>query len=54
MAVRVAFWVPHILVMSEVIDGAFGAVPLWICRLFELILVPQLLVQVAVYVPAPT
>ena len=48
VAVSVALWVPHMLVMSAVICGAFGAVPLDICMLFELKLVPQVLVQVAV------
>jgi hypothetical protein len=36
------------LFVLAVIVGAFGATPLWICMLFELMLVPQLFVQVAV------
>jgi hypothetical protein len=53
-AVSVALWVPQMLVMSAVICGALGAMPLDICMLFEPMLVPQVLLQVAVYVPAPT
>jgi hypothetical protein len=53
-AVKVDLWVPQMLVMSDMICGALGAMPLDICMLFELILVPHVLVQVAVYVPAPT
>ena len=48
VAVNVACCVPQILVAFEEITGALGAVPLCICRLLELMLVPQLLVQVAV------
>jgi hypothetical protein len=43
------------LFVFAVIVGAFGVPPpLWICMLLELMLVPQLFVQVAVYVPTPT
>jgi hypothetical protein len=43
------------LFVFAVIVGAFGVPPpLWICMLLELMLVPQLFVQVAVYVPEPT
>jgi hypothetical protein len=47
-AVKVALCIPQILVISADIVGAFGAMPLWICMLFELMLVPQVFVQVAV------
>jgi hypothetical protein len=48
VAVKVALCIPQILVISADIVGALGAMPLWICMLFELMLVPQVFVQVAV------
>ena len=52
-AVKVAFCVPQMLVMSGTICGATGFEPIDITMLFDTELVPQLLVQVAVYVPPP-
>ncbi len=40
--------VPQMLVISATICGAIGIVPLDICMLFEVELIPQLLLQVAV------
>ena len=53
-AVKVAFSVPHTSVLFDVIFGAVGGVPVPIVTLFEFTLSPQLLLHVAVYVPAPT
>jgi hypothetical protein len=47
-AVKVTCCVPQILVALAETTGAFGVPPLWICMLVELMLVPQLFVQVAV------
>lgn len=53
-AVSVAFSVPHTCVLLAVMVGAAGAPPLLIVTDVEAGLVPQVVVQVAVYVPAPT
>jgi len=52
VAVKVAFSSPHKLALSLVIIGALGVPPVVIITAFELPLVPQAVVQVAVYVPA--
>jgi hypothetical protein len=48
VALKVAFCVPQMLVISAVICGAIGAKPLDICIWFELPLIPHEFVQVAV------
>jgi hypothetical protein len=52
--VKIAVSVPQRLVLSAVITGASGEPPLVIETVFEFPLTPQLFVQVAEYVPAPT
>ena len=47
-AVNIATSFPQIFVLSLKIDGAFGAVPLLICIVFDITLVPHAFVQVAV------
>ena len=54
VAVNVALSVPQTSVLLLVILGADGAVPPVITTLFEFPEVPHELLQVAVYVPAPT
>ena len=53
-AVRVALSVPHTEVLFATIVGADGVWPVVIVTELETIDVPQLVVQEAVYVPAPT
>ena len=53
-AVKIAFSTPQIIVLFADIDGAVGVAPVDIVTLFEFPEVPQLVVHVAVYVPAPT
>ena len=48
LAVSIATSFPQILVLSLEINGAFGAVPLLICIVFDATLVPHAFVQVAV------
>ncbi len=54
VAVNVAFSVPQTTVLFAEITGATGAGLVPIVTVFELPEVPQLVVQVAVYVPVPT
>jgi hypothetical protein len=53
-AVSVAFSVPHTCDLLAATVGADGRVPVVIVTEFDAALVPQVVVQVAVYVPAPT
>jgi len=53
-AVRVAVSTPHTCVLLAEMLGAAGNAPVVIVTGFEATLVPQVEVQVAVYVPAPT
>jgi hypothetical protein len=54
LAVIVATSLPQILVLSGVITGAFGLLSVLISKTAEATLLPQLLLQVAEYVPANT
>jgi hypothetical protein len=54
MAVKVAVSALHKLVLSALIVGTAGGTPVVIVTGFELLDIPQTVVQVAVYVPAPT
>jgi hypothetical protein len=53
-AVNVDFSFPQTIALLEVITGATGVVPVVITIELEFTDVPQLVVHVAVYVPAPT
>ena len=52
VAVNVAISLPQILVLSDVIVGGAGLPPVVITTVLDTPLVPQVVVQVAVYVPA--
>jgi hypothetical protein len=52
--VMLAFSVPQTCVLSEVSDGADGVPPVVMVTELDATLVPHEVVQVAVYVPAPT
>ena len=52
VAVRIALSTEQILFLSEITVGAFGAPPVEISAIFEELLVPQVELQVALYVPA--
>ena len=54
VAVNVALSFTHTLVTSLVSTGAIGGVPVFIVTVFDAVDVPQLVVHVDVYVPAPT
>jgi hypothetical protein len=54
VAVSVAFSVPHTSVLFEVMFGAVGFAPVLIDTELDATDVPQVVVHVAVYVPAPT
>jgi hypothetical protein len=52
VAVNVAASLPHRLVLVVLIDGELEPVPIVITTAFEFPLSPQLVLQIAVYVPA--
>ncbi len=54
VAVKVALSATHTLVTLLLNTGALGGVPVVIVTLFDAVDVPQMVVHVAVYVPAPT